>query len=347
MRNFFLGFLCAVFLFAASLYAADKETKIPPLPAPVSNNAVVALRGGFDVYSLMGIGPKKTWNDISNQVYVLHLSSGKWAAERPLPGVGGRLGSAAVAFKNEIFLFGGYTVDGQGNELTVPDVNVYRPDIGEWLRGEDMPVAVDSAVIGLDRGRYIYLIGGRSTSGPVNNVQIYDIQKNTWMQAPPFPGTPVFGAAGGLGDATIVLVDGAKKDPKGSGYVPSDDCWMGQIDHKHPERITWSKIPPHPGNARFGIIAGARENDRRIIFSGGSSSVHNFKGLDAQGKPVQLSPVTFDYDVRTNRWETIGETTENPRSDVRGLASTPLGNMIVGGLGNDLSVSSSITILPK
>ena len=42
------------------------------MPAAVSSNAVAALRNGLEVYSLMGMGPKKTWDDVSNKVYVLH-----------------------------------------------------------------------------------------------------------------------------------------------------------------------------------------------------------------------------------------------------------------------------------
>jgi len=338
-----------VLLLALFLLAADKNLKIPSMPAAVSSNAVVAMHGGLDVYSFMGIGPKKTWDDVTNQVFVLHISSAKWGTVRPVPGVGGRLGASAVALKNQILVLGGFLVDKQGDELTVSDVNSYFPEAHRWFRAEDMPVAVDNAVVGLNRDRYVYLIGGRSKTGPVNNVQVYDVQKNTWSQATPFPGTPVYGHAGGLGDETIVFVDGAKKNTSGSVpvYVPSDECWMGKIDHKDPDKIVWSKLPPHPGKARFGTVAGAREKDRWIIFSGGSPTVHNFKGLDADGKPVQISSLTFGFDVRANRWETITEDTPDPRSDTRGIVTTPIGDMIVGGLVSNAAVTSRAGLIPK
>jgi hypothetical protein len=62
-----LPLLCGVFLLAA-----DKE-KIPPMPAEVSSNAVASLKNGIEIYSLMGIGPKKTWDDISSKRYVLRF----------------------------------------------------------------------------------------------------------------------------------------------------------------------------------------------------------------------------------------------------------------------------------
>jgi N-acetylneuraminic acid mutarotase len=340
---FFFPVLCALFLLAAD------QPKFPAMPAAVSGNAVASLRGGLEIYSVMGIGPKKTWDDITNKVYILHLAGAKWSNGGPVPGVGGRLASAAIGVKAKIYVFGGFLVDAQGGELTVPDANVYLPEEHRWYRAADLPTGVDSAVIGAVRDRYIYVIGGHSKNGPINNVQVYDVETNKWSEATPFPGSPVFGHAGGIGDDTIVFVDGAKKNPAGNDppYVPSDECWLGQIDHKDPDKISWSKLAPHPGKARFGIVAGAGEKDRRILFSGGSPSVHNFKGLDADGKPVELSGVTFAYDVRAKEWETIADETDDARSDTRGIVDTPIGPVIVGGLVRNSAVTARVVLLPK
>lgn len=339
---FFLPVLCAVLLLAAD------QPKIPPMPAAVSGNAVAALKNGLEVYSLMGIGPKKTWDDVTNKVYVLHLSGAKWSESRGVPGVAGRLGASAVGVRGHIFLFGGYILDNQANEITVGDVNAFLPDEKRWYRGEDIPVPVDRTVIGLNHDRYVYLVGGRSKTGPVNNVQVYDVDKNTWSQATPFPGTPVFGHAGGLADDAIVYVDGAKKGPEGGApYVASDECWLGRIDKKDPTKITWSKLPAHPGPGRFGIVAGARENDRRISFSGGTVAPHNYKGLDSEGKPVEISPVTFDYNVKGNRWETISEDTPEARTDSGGILTTPIGEMVLGGMVKGQVITARGMIVPK
>ncbi len=343
----FLPVLLLPVLGAVLLLASD-QPKVPAMPAAVSSNAVASLRGGLDLYSLMGIGPKKTWDDVTNQVYILHLTSAKWSDGRPVPGVAGRLAASAMGAKGQIFLFGGYVVDGQGTEITVPDVNAYSPDNHRWYRAADIPVPVDSAVIGMNHDRYIYLVGGRSKNGPVNNVQVYDAEKNTWSQATPFPGTPVFGLAGGLADDAIVFVDGAKKNPAGGfPYVASDECWLGRIDHKDPDKIEWSKLPPHPGPAHFGIVAGAGEKDRRIVFSGGTVSPHDYKGLDFDGKPAEVSAVSFDYDLHAKRWETISEETYDVRSDSGGILSTPIGSVILGGMVKNQAVTARVMVLPK
>ena len=333
---------------AAVFLLADEQPKVPPMPGAVASNAVASLKNGIEIYSVMGVGPRKTWDDITNKMYILRLSSKKWIEGRAVPGVAGRLGASALGVRGQVFVFGGYVVDGQGNEITVGDVNSYAADAHRWYRGADLPVPVDSAVIGVNHDRYIYLVGGRSKNGPVNNVQVYDAEKNTWSQATPFPGTPVFGHAGGLADDVIVSVDGARKNTAaGIPYVASDECWMGKIDRKDPNKIEWSKLPPHPGPARFGIVAGGGEKDHRIIFSGGTTNPHNFKGLDYDGKPAEISPVTFSFELHGNRWDTITRDTFDVRTDGRGIVFTPIGPLILGGMLKNQAISARVLALPK
>src|SRR3954469_12484482 len=73
---FLLPVLCAV-----ALLAAD-ESKIPPMPEAVTDNAVASLKNGLEMYSLMGIGTKKTWDSITNKMFILQLRSGKWVEGR-------------------------------------------------------------------------------------------------------------------------------------------------------------------------------------------------------------------------------------------------------------------------
>ena len=332
--------------FSLLLLAAD-QPKIPPMPNAVTSNAVASLRGGLEVYSLMGLGNKKTWDDVRNKMYELSLRSGKWIEGRPVPGVAGRLGASAVGARGQIFLFGGYTIDGQENEFVLGDVNSYVPGDHRWYRAEDIPVPVDSAVIGMTHDRYIYLVGGRSRNGPVNNVQVYDAEKNTWSQATAFPGTPVFGHAGGVADETIVYVDEAKKDPASGKIVASDECWMGKIDHKNPNKIEWSKLPAHPGSGRFGIVAGAGEHDHRVLFSGGTTVPHNHKGLDSDDKQAELSPVTFALELHGNKWEMITDDTYDVRADALGILFTPIGPLVRGGTLKNTAISARVLMLPK
>jgi N-acetylneuraminic acid mutarotase len=333
-------------LCAAILLGASDEPKFPSMPAAVSGNAVASLKGGFELFSIMGVGPKKTWDDVTNKVYVMDLAHAKWHEGRPIPGPVGRLGSSAAGVKGLIVLMGGYVVDSQGEEITVPDVNVYVEE-RSWHRGHDLPIPVDRAVVGVTHDRFVYLIGGRSAHGPVNNVQVYDITTDTWTQATPFPGTPVFGHAGGVADEAIVIVDGAKPGPSGGPpFVASDECWLGKIDKKDPYKIEWSKLPPHPGPARFAIAGGGSDRERRIFFSGGTATPHDYKGVAYDGQPTEAITFTFAYELHHGKWETIDAETFDPRADSH-LLETAIGPVVVGGMVKNMAVTARVTLLQK
>lgn len=332
------------------LFAAELP-KLDPLPAPVSNNAVTSVksRGALLLFSLMGMGAKKTWDAPTNAAYTLDPEEGKWVGIHSVPGTVGRLGASAVGAREHIFLFGGYVVDAQGGETTLPDVNVYEPLTDRWLRAEDLPVAVDDSVAGAYRDRYIYVISGWSKTDAVRDVQVYDAQKNKWSQATPIPGTPVFGHAGAVVGNTILYVDGARKNPAGGEprYIASDECWLGKIDHHDGSKIQWTKLPNHPGTARYRIAAGGSEKDQKIYFSGGTDNPYNFNGIGYNGVAAEPSPVTFAFNLLSGQWETINDHTPQPTMDHRGLLVIPEGLVIAGGMEKGQQVTSRVAILPK
>ena len=106
MKKVFPFVLCM--LCAAILLGVDDKPQFPSMPAAVSGNAVASVKGGFLLFSLMGVGPRKTWDDVTSQIYVMTLSrSGKWAKGRDVPGVAGRLNAAAAGAKGLVVLMGG------------------------------------------------------------------------------------------------------------------------------------------------------------------------------------------------------------------------------------------------
>ena len=326
------------------------QEQLQPAPVPISNNAVVGLRvsGQFLVYSLTGMGAKKTWNAISNAAYAYNTKYETWTTIRPVPG-SGRLGAVAVAVKEQIFLFGGYVPDPRGVQAIVPDVAIYEPTALRWYRGAEMPTAVRDAVAGVYRDRWIYVIGGFSKQGPTNQVQLYDTETDKWSHATATPGAPVFGHAGGIVNDSIVYVDGATMShvKEGPGIVTSDESWIGKIDRRDPHKIEWSKLPAHPGNARYRIAAGTSERDQKVYFAGGTDKVYEFDGIGLDGQPAEPSPVVFDYNLKTNSWETIFEDTKNPTMDHRGLAVSSDGLIVVGGMTSGQKVSANTLLLPK
>jgi N-acetylneuraminic acid mutarotase len=340
--------VAALFLVVSTVILAGED--LAPLPAAVSNNAVtdVRINGQILIYSFMGLGPEMKWNSVSNAAYALNVKYNKWTTIRSAPG-SGRLGAVAASAQQQVFLIGGFVPEQSGLQAVVPDLTIYDPIGLRWYRGPDLPTPVRDAVTGVSHDRYIYVIGGLAKGGPTNAVQIYDVQDKHWLQASPFPGTPVFGHAGTvIGDA-IIYVDGAKRNTAGGkpGYAPSDECWIGKLDKHDPRKIQWSKLPPHPGPARYRIAAGGSDREMKAYFAGGSETVYDYSGIGLSGQPAEPAPVVFAYNRRSNSWETIQEKAPNPTMDHRGLIATSDGLIVVGGMASGPKVVANTVVLPK
>ena len=127
----------------------------------------------------------------------------------------------------------------------------------------------------------------------------------------------VFGHAGALVGDNVVLVGGAQANPEGNSprFVASTESWRGKIDRHDFRKIEWTKLPAHPGSAQFRIAGGGSEKDEMVYFSGGSDKPHNFSGMGYDGKPAEPSPVTFAFNLRSGKWETLDENTPDPTMD--------------------------------
>ena len=342
-----IGILLAVI--TAALGTAFSQEELQPLPIPLTNNAVTSVKveGQTLVYSFMGLASTKNWDAVKNTAYALNLRFGKWTPIRSIQGPG-RIGAVAVSVKEEVFVIGGYVPDKTGIQAIVSDVSVYEPIGLRWYRGPDLPIAVRDAIGGEYHDRYAYVVGGFSSQGPTNAVQLYDTETKQWSQATPYPGSPSFGAAGAVVGDTIIYIDGAKASgTKTPPWVASDECWMGKIDRKDPKKIDWSKLPAHPGSARYRIAAGASDKDAKVYFAGGSAEIFDYNGIAVDGKPAEPSPVVFDYNVKRGAWEIIMDNAPNPSMDHRGLAVTSDELIVVGGMGKDQKVQARVQSLPK
>ena len=338
-------------LLAATLHAAE-EPKLSPLPAPVSNNAVAISHGSKDdpqIFSFMGIGPKKTWDAITNSAYRLDLSTGKWTELRPVPGVAGRLAASAAAFHEQVFIIGGYVVDGQGGETTVSDVNVYVPAENRYYRGADIPTPVDDSVIGVYRDRYIYLISGWSDQRPTQSAtsrsttpKKIDGWKPRRFRARPYSVMPALSSA--TRSFTSMELTRIPAGPAQNSLRPANAGWA-RSPRSDPTKIEWTKLPAHPGNARYRIAAGASEKEGRIYFSGGSDNPYNYNGIGYNGQPSEPSPVTFAFNVRSGKWQTISENTPDPTMDHRGLLVTHRSLILVGGMEKGQQVSAQVRVV--
>jgi N-acetylneuraminic acid mutarotase len=209
-------------------------------------------------------------------------------------------------------------------------------------------------------------IGAKKTPDAITNTAFsLDAKEGTWSAIHAVPGTAgrigamaasvrdellVFGGyAGAVVDGTIIYVDGARKNPSGNDprYVASDECWMGKIDHHDPSKIQWTKLPNHPGAARYRIAGGGSDKDQKVYFAGGTDNPYSYNGIGYDGKPSEPSAVSFDFNLRTGKWETLNENTPDPTMDHRGLLVTHEGLVLIGGMEKGQKVTAQVVLLSK
>ena len=234
-------------------------TPLAPLPVPVANNAVASLPlpGGTRLFSFLGLDSTKTRAGITRRAFSYDAGSNEWGEIRAVPGPAGRLAAAAAGLKGRVYLFGGYTVDAEGGEISVPDLDIYDPSSDTYSKGRPFPLPVDDAVLGVWRDSLIYIVSGWSQRDNVADVQIYDPAADAWQAARPIPGPPVFGHAGAIVGDAIVYCDGVRVDPERSPrFVMAQACYRGDIDPASPSSIAWRELVRHPGPARYRMAAG-------------------------------------------------------------------------------------------
>jgi hypothetical protein len=348
----FLTLLLAIGAFlSAEDGGNDASSAITPvalaeLPFPVSNNAVASVSIGDQQYvvSFAGLGSGKGHADTLDATLILDSGTAAWRESVPLPGGVGRLASVAVSIGELAYVFGGYTVEADGSEVSTPYVHSFDPVREEYAALSAMPVPVDDAVAVTYQERYIYLISGWHDVGNVNLVQRYDAVTDTWIQATPIPGKAVFGHAGGIVGNRIVYCDGVMirvHADRERDFVANDQCFLGMIDESDSRRIDWRKIDPHPGLPRYRMAAAGVSSLDGVLFIGGSDNPYNYDGIGYNGEASEPVAGGLLFDLKKLAWRTMP--ISGPATmDHRGLVSFEDDWVIVGGMLAGQEVSDRV-----
>jgi hypothetical protein len=322
----------------------------PALPRPVTNNAVVGVEtsAGPAVFSFLGLDASKTSAGVVTWAFRWDVGSAAWREVAPVPGPG-RLAATAQAVGGRVYVFGGYTVEADGSERSLPNVDVYDPMTDTWSTGEPVPVPVDDAVSGVWNDRLIFLVSGWHDTGNETAVQIYDPERDVWSQGTPLPGSPVFGHAGAIARNTIVYVDGVTARPRDqtpageSRFSMEASSWRGEIDPSDPTRVTWLRLPDHPGPGLY--RAAAVSVGTRVVFLGGSRNPYNYDGIGYDGRPSEPEPLAFSYDVVSGAWSTV-PAPRAPTMDHRAAIRVGGYVALAGGMEAGQTVTSRVRIVP-
>lgn len=331
---------------AAPGSAASPVSELPPLPEPVTNNAVVSVQSGSVefIVSFAGLGVGRSHADTLAVTYVFDSRTNQWTESAPLPGGVGRLAAVSAAAGDRAYVFGGYTVAKDGTEASTPWVHSFNPVNGSFEERQPMPVPVDDAVAVTYDDRFVYLISGWHDLGNVNLVQRYDTQTDSWVQATPTPGRGVFGNAGGIVGNTIVYCDGVAIEAHADrrrDFVPSDQCFAGLIDEDDPRRIDWRTVSPHPGPPRYRMAAAGIAELNSVVFVGGSDNPYNYDGIGYNGEPSQPLSDILRYDLERQSWSTISPGAAGSM-DHRALVGFRGAWLTVGGMLGDQRVTDRV-----
>lgn len=313
----------------------------PPLPAPVTNNAVAAATtdAGVVVVSALGMDSTKLPGGVTNVVYRWDRGAGAdgWRVAAPVPGPG-RLGATAQAVRGKIYVLGGYTVQPDGKEHTTGSVDIYDPMADAWSAGAPIPVPTDDAVSGVWRDSLIVLVSGWHEDHNISDVQWYDPATDRWSRGTSISGTPVFGAAGSVVGDQIVYIDGAGVTGDTPPYALVEGDWVGTVTDG-PSEVSWASPPAHPEPGLYRAAAGSLGNV--ALFVGGTDNPYNYDGIGYDGNPSKPVRQVLAYAPGAAGW--------------RNLAAPPIATMdhhtlgvadgtvfLVGGMEAGQKVSSKV-----
>jgi hypothetical protein len=204
---------------------------------------------------------------------------------------------------NRIIVAGGFAA----STKTVPTVEVFDLKTETWMKGPDLPVAVNhpmSAVV----GKTIYVLGGYLGPGLAHpSDRIFALRRNRWEERARMPEPRAAGGAAGLG-GLLYVAGGIGPDGlahKMLVFDPAADRWTN--------RDGPPTLREHLGVARFG--------DRLYVVGGRAG------GADSNLAAAEA------YDVGSDRWMTLPEM-PTARGGIAAAATSNGFVVAVGGEGD-------------
>ncbi len=267
-----LAILAALLLFLAGPVLADLDFRwspLPPLPAPRSNGALVALER--DLYFLGGNGP----GGASASCWRLE-SGGRW---RPLPDLPGpRYTHGAAVVDGRIFVVGGLGADGQ----PLARVDIYDPQAGLWQPGPSLAAPRSRLAVAAVDG-HLVAAGGCEAEAPASErVEILDPGAESWTVGPSLPlGLSRLGAVPFGHDVVVAGGETSQGEPSARVFRLRVGAWAEGRPLREVRR--WDEGPP---------LRQARKNfamavlGRQVVVAGGWLRPGQFLASVESGDPA-------------------------------------------------------------
>lgn len=244
------------------------------MPLARSEHAVAEMGG--KIWVLGGYPPGRL---PSNLVQIYDPVASRWSLGPRLPQPIHHMMAAAVGGK--LYVIGG-EIDGASTgrpEIFVAHVWEHDPAVGGWVQRAAMPTARSGGGKAVIDGK-IYVAGGRPPGG--HAFEVYDPATDTWEKLPDLPTQRNHLAMVALGGKIIVA--GGRTGP---GAMAER---VDVVEIYDPATRRWSKGAPLP--APRGGVTGAAHAGCMFVFGGEGERAH----------VLGLTPTTYAYDPRANRW---------------------------------------------
>jgi N-acetylneuraminic acid mutarotase len=249
------------------------------MPLPRSEHSVAEFNG--KIWVLGGYPPGRL---PSNLVQIYDPATSRWSLGPRLPQPIHHTHVAAVGGK--IFVLGG-EIEGASTgkpERFVSDVWMHDPAVGGWVRRAPMPTARSGGGKAVIDGK-IYVAGGRPPGGSA--FEVYDPATDKWEKLPDLPSQRNHLAMVAINGKIIVA--GGRTGP---GAMAER---VDVVEIYDPKTRRWTKGAPLP--APRGGITGAAHGGCMFVFGGEGERTH----------VLGLTPDTYGYDPRTDRWTRLAD----------------------------------------
>lgn len=293
--------------------ATDKWVALAP--ATLARTEVGAARIDNFIYVVGGFLQAGSGGITTNAVERYDIAHDRWSRMRSMPvGVNH---AAAVAYKGDLYVVGGYTSRGALND-EVGTLQRYDPEKDRWTRKRSMPTRRGALAAGV-LGDRLYAAGGaNSTEGALKRLEIYDFRKNRWSRGPDFRTRAREHLAGVSAGGYFYALAG-REGGKGNFTV---------AERFNPRSEKWQLLPSLR-KARGGIAAAAVGD--RVAVLGGEEPAGTIKEVEL-------------YDPAKRRWKRL----PNMPTPRHGLGGAALGNRVYsieGGTTPGFSFSRAIEAL--
>ena len=322
-------------------------TTLPPMPEPVSNNAVASAYSGdtLCIYSFAGIDTTKSPNGIHNKNFKFNTITQLWSELPDLPQGLTRIAAGASTVNNKIYIIGGYHVFENFNEESLNFVHVFDPETNTFLSdAAPIPTRIDDHVQAVWRDSLIFVVTGWSQSTNVANVQIFNPALNEWTIGTSVPNNnfyKAFGASGDFVGDTIYYNGGAVI---GGSFPGTAQLRKGVINPNEPTDIVWSIEEENPGSKGYRMAAISLGD--KVFWIGGGGQTYNFDGIAYNGSGI-VEPLEriMHYDPITFSW-TISEGSPFSVMDMRGVAKVSDSSFIIcGGMTSGAEVADATYLI--